>query len=263
MRYICVFLLINALGAFAIAHTNEEIENELVSIYEKIENNSSYMPGWSEKRDQRLEEANKLFQKRLLEFTSQHPSTLKYRFPKLRELVNIKESSDNGLRIYTWDTLQGGTMHFFGVVYQFQGVDGVTSQSSFWDEGDPAGLIKDVSSIKTRNGTVYMATFLSILSTSLRGQTMHAYQVKGNTLSEGIKIFKTKSGPVSSLGFSYDFFSVVNNPAPREELFNFDPRRREIRFPVVIESKEIPQGKVTKRNIVYKFDGEYFQRIIN
>lgn len=263
MRFFNTIILITLFASLALAHSDKEIEDELMSIYKDIETNSSYQPGYSEDRDRKLADANKKFQKRLLEVTAQHASTLKYRFPDLREKVSIKTASDNGLRIYSWDTHQGGTMHFYGVVYQFAGVEGVYSQSSFWDEGDPAGSILDVSSIKTRTGTVYLATFMAILSTSYRGQTMHAYQVDGNTLSEGVKIFRTKSGPVSSLGFSYDFFSVVNNPSPREELFNFNPRTREISFPVVIESEEVPQGKVTKRRIVYKFDGEFFRRIRN
>ncbi len=243
-------------------HTNEEIENELLSLHDQIEKYSSYSSEYSEDRDEKLNEANKAFRESLMTLASQHESTLTYGFPRLTEKIQIETSPDGRLRVYSWDTLSGGTMHFYDTVFQFRGVDGVYSAGSFYDEGDPGGFVTDVFNIETKTGTVYLVATTSRISTSDNGQSIGALQIDGNTLSDGVKIFKTSSGTTSSIGFSYDFFSVADRDERPVRLFRYEPKTKTLRFPVVIADDGSPQGRVTDKDIVYRYDGKYFVRIV-
>jgi hypothetical protein len=263
MKHIFTIAIALVLASTAFAHSNEEIENTLIDLHGQIEKYSSYSSEYSDDRDSKLSKANKAFRTRLLQLTSQHASMLKYGFPKLRDKIQIKASPDSALKVYSWDTLSGGTMHFYDRVFQFRGVDGVFSRNTFNEEGDASGFVNEVFDIETKTGTVYLVCSTTVLSTSYRGQALFAFQVDGNNLSDGVKIIKTSSGTTDSLSFGYDFFSVVDRKERPVRLFEYDRKSKTISFPVVIEDQKTPQGRVTSSKIKYRFDGEHFVRVKN
>jgi hypothetical protein len=57
------------------------------------------------------------------------------------------------------------------------------------------------------------------------------------------------------LGFSFDFFSVVDRAERPVKLIDYNAIEKTISIPVVWEN-----GKVTSKLIVYKFTGEYFEK---
>ncbi|NNE65827.1 MAG: hypothetical protein HKN33_04610 [Pyrinomonadaceae bacterium] len=262
MKKILILILISIFSISAAAHSNEEIERELIGLLGEVEKYSSYSGEYSDERDAKLASANKAFRAGLLKHTSQHASLLSYPFPELRKKMAIETAPDGNLRVYSWDTLTGGTMHMYDNVYQFRGVEGVYSTGSFYQEGDAGSFVNDVFNIDTRTGTVYLIASTSVLSSSLRGQSVAAFQIDGNQLSDGVKIFKTKER-TSSIGFGYDFFTVVDRKERPVRLFVYDPKSKSLSFPVVVEDNKTPQGRVTSANIRYRFNGTHFVRVKN
>lgn len=261
-------LIFAAVAAFLLAtpvaaHTNEDIENELLRLLNEIDKYSSYKGEYSEGSERKLKAANDAFRKTLLTMTAQHASTLSYPFPKLNEKISIETSPDTHLRIYSWDTLTGGTMHFYDNVYQYRGAEGVYSTGTFGQAGDPGAFANSIFNIDTKTGTVYFVGSTSVLSSSLRGESLSAFQIDGNSLSNGVRIFKTQSGMTDSISFGYDFFSVAGRRERPVRLFDFDPGTGSVSFPVVIEDRETPQGRVTNSKIVYRFNGAHFDRVRN
>ncbi|MDH3529097.1 MAG: hypothetical protein OEQ28_06000 [Acidobacteriota bacterium] len=263
MKKVLTIIFTLSISISTFAHSNEEIENELVGLMAEIEKYSSYSGEYSDERDTKLANANIAFRNRLLEHTSQHASTLAYSFPKLGEEMMIETSSDGHLRIYSWDTLSGGTMHMYDNVYQYRGLDGVRSKATFHEEGDPQSFVNVIYNIGTKTGTVYLVSSTSVLSSSYHGASIGAYQINENLLSDGVKIIQTKSGPTDSISFGYDVFTLGDREEYPVRLFKYDPKSKTISFPVVIEDDKTPQGRVTDKKIVYRYDGKYFVRVEN
>lgn len=263
MKRLFTVTLVFVFSITTAAHSNEEIEQELLALLDEIEKYSSYKADYSDEQEQRLAEANRMFKTRLLEHTSRHHATLGYSFFKLAEKMQIETSPDGNLRAYSWDTLTGGTMRMYENVYQFRGKEGVYSTGSFYEEGDAGSFANDIFNVNTDDGAVYLIASTAVLSSSYRGQSIAAFRIDGIELVKGIKIFKTASGSTGSIGFGYDFFSVVDRSERPIRLFKYDEKTKAIMFPVVIEDDKTPQGRVTSSQIIYKFDGRHFIRMQN
>ena len=236
---------------------------ELMGLLDEIEKYSSYSGVVHDDHEAKSSAANAAFRDGLLKFTEEHAGTLRYSFPELSQRIQIQTSPDQSLRVYSWDTLDGGTMHFYDNVYQFHGVGGVFSKGSYGEEGDPGSFVNGVANVETKKGTVYLVSSTSVFSTMERAQAISAYQVDGNSLSDGVKIFKTAEGLTNSIGFAYNFFSVVDREDRPIRLFEYDSKTKTVSFPVVIDDEEMPTGRVTTSKIVYRYNGEYFVRVKN
>ena len=255
--FLSVFLL--CLTFAANGQTAEAVEAELLGHLKEIRTYSNY----GENNDgDKLDAANEALRSKLIKHTAGNSQTLKHTFPKLSEMMSVATSADGRFRIYSWDTETGGTMHFFDNVFQYQGADGkVYAQGNDLENEDAGGFYSDIYTLATKQGNVYIGRFSGILSTSYAVQSANAFRIEKNALNNRYKIFKTKSGMQSSIGFAYDFFSVVDRPERPLKLFVYDEAKKELKIPVVIEDEETPQGRVTERFIVYRFTGKYFEKV--
>jgi len=237
---------------------NEKIERELLVHIKNIEQWSSYTNRGGEDLSGKLDEENKIFEQKLLKY-AKLPSTLKYKFGELSKFLSISTSEDGKFRIYSWDTQSGGTMHFYKNVYQYQSENGkVFSKSENLPETDPSGFVSDIFHIKTKSGKVYLARFSSVLGNSLSYQMVQLFNIEGKSLNDKIKLIKTKSGLQNSIGFEYNFFSVVDRKERPIKLILYDKAAKSIKIPVVIQKTPNDYGTVTNKFIVYKFNGKYF-----
>lgn len=256
IKFVALFLLVFSLSAYS--QSNEKVEQELVAHIKNIQEWSEYSNGYDPARTEKLEKENEIFKKKLLKYTKR-AATLKHGFKKLGEYVNIATSKDGKFRIYSWDTEQGGTMHFFENVYQYKGKNGKGySKNPDWGEGDSGGFFTDIFQVTTKSGTIYLARFSAILMTSLSYQSIDLYKIERNSLNDKIKLFKTKSGLQNHIGFEYNFFSVVDRPERPIKLILFDEKTKTVKIPVVIKKNENDYGDVTDKFITYKFNGKYF-----
>lgn len=252
-----IFLLAFAFSAFA--QSNAQIEKELVAGVKEIQKYGTYYGGYDEDK---LSKAQNTFQEKLLKYTKT-ASTLSYKFAALAEEMHIATSDDGKFRIYSWDLEDGGTMHDYASVYQYQGADGKvyskTDEPS--EEGDGGGFVTDIFTLDTKDGKVYIVCSTFIGSSKDRYQSADLYKIDGAKLDDKVKLIKTKTGLTNSLGFEYDFFSVVDRTERPVKLISFDKKTKTLKIPVVVEDKEFAGGRVTKKFISYKFDGKYFVKI--
>ncbi len=251
-------LLMFIFSVSAFGQTPDKIEKELVGLYGKINANSQYS---GNNDSDLLGKANEDFKRKILQYTKT-VSTLKYKFGELQKDISIATSEDGRFRVYSWDRMDGGTMHFFETVYQFQGADGkVYSTIREMNEGDSGSFVTEIFTVDSKSGAVYLACSTSIGSTQDIYQNLRLFKINGNTLNDSVKLIKTKSGLTNSVGFGYNFFSVVNHPERPIKLIFFDKNTATFKIPVVINDQKFPNGRVTDRFINYKFDGTNFVNI--
>ncbi len=254
MKFTYICLIVSFLYCVSLAQTTQKIEQELVSHISDVKKYSAYQGNYEADL---LSKANEDFKSKLLKFTKQS-SVLKHNFRELSKHIEIATSEDGKFRIYTWDTESGGTMHMFDSVFQFQGSDGkVYSKGDYWEEGDAGAFVSDIYGIDTKGGKVYLARFHSILSTSDSYQTVKLFKIRGSSIKDA-KLFKTNSGLTNLLSFEFNFFSVVDRKERPIKLFEYDPKTKTLKFPVVVEDKEFPNGRVTDKFIKYRFNGTHF-----
>lgn len=236
------------------AQSPQKIEKILLDGLAKVEKNSQNALGSGN--------YNSALKADLLKYAKQK-AVLRYAFPALSKKMYITTSRDGKFRIYSWDSQAGGTMRDFENIFQFAGSDGKVHsyERARTQEGDYGSFFHQVFQVATPDGVVYLANSTFIASTSLVSQALSAYRIEGGKLNTNVKIIKTQSGLKNSVSFQYDFFTVVDHKERPITLFHYDETKRSFRFPIVIQDKKTPQGRVTNRFITYRFDGKYFVRV--
>lgn len=251
-----IVLILSVFSCFIFAQTPQQMEQDLVKSLEEVSRNGTYAGNYDEEK---LGKAQEIFKNKLLKY-AKNSATLKYPFANLQKQMKIATSPDGKFRVYSWDLEDGGTMHDFDAVYQFQGNDGkvyARSASEGAEEGDYGSFAPKVHEVQTKTGKVYLVLTTAIGSTQDHAQSINAMKITGNKLDDKFKIFKTNSGMTNSIGFAFNAFSVVDRKGGFI-LILFDGKTNILKIPVVIENEKYPNGEVTNRFINYKFNGEYF-----
>ncbi len=259
--YFKLAIILSILVVFSVrseAQTPSEAENEILTLLSTISKYGNY---GGEYDDAKLYSANDVLLKRLTSYGTR-ADILEYSFPRLREAMSIATSKDGRLRIYSWDMQTGGTMHDHESVFQFKGKSGKIATWTDSEDDESAGsFYSEIFQLDTRRGPIYLATSTFIGSTSMHGQSINAIRLNGDGLDPNAKLIRTSKGLTDSISFGYDFFSVVDRPERPIKLFEFDERKKEFRFPVVIEDEETQLGRVTNRWITYRFNGRHFVKV--
>ncbi len=214
----------------ASAQSVGKIESELMVHVRTIKKYSAYGPS----RDyDRLGKENAAFSKKLRVY-AKLTRTLGYSFPSLSKEIFISTSRDGKFRIYSWDTEEGGTMHDYKSVFQYQGKSGKVRSWSFPESEDfsVGGFYHQIFQVNTGQGNVYLANSTFILSNPLAMQELEVFRIDGERLNTNMKMIRTNSGLTGSISFEYDFFSVVDHPERPIRLFSFDPERKNFDFPL-------------------------------
>jgi hypothetical protein len=254
-------LLIFVVSFSAFGQSNAQIEQELTATIEEVQRYSTYGDNYD---DDKLDKANEEFNKKLLKYTKK-AATLKYDFPKFGKLIIIATSKDGKFRTYSWDEEHGGTMHDYTVVYQYQGADGKiyswTDKDAATDSGNIGAFVHSIYSVNSKAGKIYIVCLTFIGGTSYQYGSANLYKINGNKLIDKVKLFKTKKGFTDSIGFDYNFFSVVDRPERPIKLILFNEKTKTVKIPIVIKNDENDYGTVTNKFINYKFNGNYFVKL--
>ncbi len=250
--------------AFATNNKCQDIDKKLTHHFDTIVKNSHY---YDNDDIDTLEKHNLIVRSLLTEFAKDKAS-LSCNLPlATKKWLNFRKSADNKLRIYSWDTAQGGTMRDYDTVIQY--VDKHNKVHVLNADNSKKHFISSPTHLITtrlgNKGNNNKATYILVdrfpFSISGRYQKMKLYQIQGNKLISP-KLIKTRSGKTSEIGFSFHQFSV---PATINDeyidLFKFDEKKKAFSFPVVLESKKYAYGDVQNRYITYQFDGKYFRRV--
>jgi len=247
-----------ALLVFALLFTINLFAQSDATIRQQVGNSFSRITYWmdseSNSKDDSLEQSNKNFQKLLLTYTGKYSQTLKQNFDGIDGL-KVVTSADGMLRIYSWDTGTGGTMHFFKDVVQYQSGKQTRSLTlnNFNREGETGYSYEAIHTLKTRNKNYYLINYKGIYSSKDIGEGIRIFSIDNGGLNTEVKLIKTQSGMHNSINYSYDFFSIVNWKVRPSILFNAGTN--EIKIPLVNADQQ-----VTKNFITYKFNGKYFEK---
>ncbi|HZY37678.1 MAG TPA: hypothetical protein VFE53_13565 [Mucilaginibacter sp.] len=252
-----IFLLSLSIDLTASGQSAVRIETDLHQSFQKI----GY---WYEKKGDpgnaydSLTKSNDKFAYKLAAYTNKYPFTLRQNFPLLKnDRVDISSSTDGMFRIYSWDTMEGGTMHIFENVFQYNAGDKTTAiLDTPKEDGEYGPSYVKVYTFKASGKTYYLATYLTIGSTRVAGQGIQVFDIENGKLNDDVKLIKTKSGLHSQLSFGFDSFSEVDWKIRPEIYFNSDLKT--INLPLIDGD-----NKMTHQYIVYKFDGQYFERVKN
>lgn len=257
----CILSVVFILTAAIVgtAQTPGAIERELLRHLADVGKYGNYSGSGDErKRDQ----ANNAIERKLIRY-GKRPSFLRYTFPNLKGEMYVATSKDGKFRTFSWDRQSGGTMHDFSTVFQFKGKSGrvYTWLPPEQAEGEFGGFYHQIFQTETPSGRIYLANSTFVASTSLASQQLGLFRIVGEKIDPNVRLIRTGSGLRNSVGFAYDFFSVVDRPDRPITLFFFDETTKSFRFPIVIEDPETPQGRVTNKFITYRFNGKYFVKV--
>lgn len=261
MKVLTILGLLFLLSLPVAAQTNAAIEKDLVASLKAMQKFSTYGKSYNEAK---LTQANNVFETKLVKYTK-IATTLDHKFVELAKLMTIATSDDGKFRVYSWDLENGGTMHEYSRVYQFKAADGKVyskTEAQVGDQGGEGTFVTDVFSMNTKSGAVYIACATGIAGGQNHYQGAGAYKIDGAEIKNRLKIFKNEDGLTDSLSFEYNFFSVVDRKERPIRLIKFDKATNTLKLPLVVVAEEYPFGRVTEKMIDYKFDGEYFVRVI-
>lgn len=254
--FIFILLLLTA-RSFSQPLTARQIEADLQATYAKVlaYRTKEEIGSWDS-----VARYNEAFREKLAHYTTRVPATLAHPFDSLRKThIDIVTSEDGLLRIYSWDTWLGGTMHHFENVFQFRAGGKVSSRAVY--ASDPHGaeyvpFYSQLFTLKANGKTYYLAVYNGIYSNRDASQSVRVFAIENGRLNDRVRLFKTGSGLVDAIEVPFDFFSVVDRPERPLRLIKYDPGQKLLYIPVVVED-----GRVTDRFIVYRFTGTYFEKV--
>lgn len=255
LNLIAVFCFITA--AKLSAQTPQAVEADLLKSFKKIEYWDDQQGKGNENASDSLIKANDAFGNKLKRYTETYPYTISLPFNSLKKAqLDIFTSTDGLLRIYSWDTWTGGTMHIFANVLQYKAGDKTKSTLVNNPEDGGAPFYSNLYTFKTRGSTYYLGIYGVIESSRYAGTGIRVFAIQNGVLNNDVKIIKTQSGLHSEIFYEYDFRSVVDIPFEKRPTITFDQTAQIIRIPLVNA-----KGQVTAKFITYKFNGQYFEKI--
>jgi hypothetical protein len=255
-----VFFILCFISGNLFAQSPKVIEADLLKSFTKIEYWGDPKHRYDEKinGEDSLLRVNEIFGKKLFYYTSKYPFTIGQKFLILKKNhLDICTSSDGLIRIYSWDTQTGGTMHFFDDVIQFKSGNRTKSLlDTPRSQGDAGADYRKIYTFKNNGVKYYLCVFMFIESSSYDGEDIMFFSIENNSLKQNIKLIKTNEGLTDYLGYEYDNGSIIDWK-PRPEIY-FDPKSKTIHLPLVK-----PHGQLTYKFITYKFTGQYFEKVKN
>lgn len=253
------------------AQSAMQVEGRILSTLKTISDTGTYGGSYSDDDGKRNGDANKELTILLVK-EGKRADILKYAFPRLKDKMGVATSKDGKLRIYSWDTETGGTMHDYSSVVQYQGASGKVDTWAYDpppDENEdspiPSGIgvggyYMRIEEIDTPKGPIYLAISLSIGCGQCHGQGVEAARIVGETLDRNAKVVRTSSGLTNSIDFAYSPATIPRSLSA-DGLVRFNAAARSFSIPVVVEGDDAGFGRVTTRTITYRFNGTEFVKL--
>jgi hypothetical protein len=200
-----------------------------------------------------MQTANNYIVDQIIKQGTANPAFFNYHFTALSQYLDVVSTKDKSLRIYSWDTYTGGTMHIFFAVALYLGGDKKIHTQSLSDssEGDPGLWYSDVYTFINQGKKFYFCVGDGKYSNFDLGLQVNVYTVDGNRLTPA-HIIKTHKGLTSSIHVGYDLSSFDGKS---DHSIVFDESTKQLKIPLVDAN-----GKMSRKNIIYKFTGQHFER---
>ncbi|TFF36914.1 hypothetical protein [Mucilaginibacter psychrotolerans] len=255
MKVVKLFLSVICLFAvtFAFAQKSGVIEKNIFNSYIKVQ---YWAHTESEQSYDSLEKANDNLGNLIKTYAIKYPSTITAPFKSLPAGLTVSTAADGLFRIYSWDRLTGGTMHFFANVFQYKiGDKTYALLDQPLGEGVNGPFYHKLFTLKAENKTYYLAVFLVIGSSRDHLRGLQVFSIENGKLNANTKLIKTKSGLHNFLSYEYDVPDDVDRDV--DVSIHYDNVTQTIKFPLIASD-----GKFTTKFITYKFNGQYFEKVI-
>jgi hypothetical protein len=255
-RYLLFLLLLLKLPVYG---------QNLKSLEDKLTKLAEQRSDWSHNQNDHsydsLAKYNKQFEKLILNFTATNPNTLNHQFNSNTGL-DIVTSKDGRFRIYSWNTLEGGTMQYFRNIYQYRVGGKVYSAPNTITEQDNGARFYEINEVTVSGKQYYLSSSISVGSTALYYYQAKVFSIENGKLNPNAKLIKTKSGIKNTLGYEVNLSSSSNRnrtdgvePMDYIKLL-YDRGNNTILIPLINAD-----GRVTKGKIKYQLRGKYFEKI--
>lgn len=249
-----VALLPALLAAPVCAQSCAEVDGKLAAYYQEMIDNGSYSGDGSAEAMVRRDKASAAFQAALSAYL-QEESSWQCDFMQTvgkDGMVIINGSSDGKLSTYSWDELDGGTMHNHTTLVQWRAPSGAIRVKKL-SSGEAAPYVSDlIVDTFGRHGKGYIMINYGIGSNRAHSRDLVIYRLGEHDL-QPLDIIRT-SKLTNRLGYGFDTTTVQDM---RHTVILYDARSKTISLPVVVDDGE-GFGTVKKARIRYRFNGRYF-----
>lgn len=229
-----------AIFKYSMNKSPEEIENIVLK-------NFSDLHSMTKETTDSIEKYSDIATKNIIDLINNNPETLNFDFQKLAKKIKIITSKDNKLRLYSWDTENGGTMHFFRNIYQYQTENEVKSFAQpLINLYDTQSYCSAIYSTIINKKKYYLVITNGVYSSSDLRQSVLAFHINEDGMLEPAMIFNTNDKLSHKIDVDYDFFSVKNQSQRPFQLITFDEKKNILYIPLVEELK------VTSKKLKYK-----------
>lgn len=239
---------------------------DIKSLEHKLHHLAQQREKWSHSQEEKsydsLAKYNKELEVLILEFTANNPKTLSHQFDKEKVGLDLLTSDDGLFRIYTWNTLEGGTMQYFRSVYQYNVAGKVHSMKSDTPEADNGCRFLEINDLTVAGKRYYLTTSISVGSSALYYYQAKIFSVENGKLNPNARLIKTKTGIKNVIGYEVDLSSSSNRDRkdglePRDYMkMLYDQKNKMILIPLINA-----EGRVTRSKIKYQLKGQYFEKI--
>jgi hypothetical protein len=195
------------------------------------------------------------FGRELKRYITATPASLHYPFKRLADsnYCNIITSSDGNLRIYSWDTWTGGSMHFYNQIIQYRNKGVVFTKIPNYAEGDAGVFCSAIFTVTIKGVVYYLPISNGTYSNKDASQSVSVLTIRDRELTDTARLFKTKKQLLNAIDVNFDFLSVVDRPERPLALITYNEKEKVIRIPLVKDN-----GRVTRQRLLYKLQGNYF-----
>lgn len=252
----CLAVFMMACGSISEEQRLKEYRNRELIFLKTLDDSDSY------EELESLEKANEEFAKWIYEDTC----TFYYGFPHVADsmnVVNIAESDDNNVRIYSWNTQLGGTMIFWDNVIQYRSNGSLKSfDGSIWraDESYDFGELdygcwtKAIYTFKRKDGrTIYVTESYFRESSTMGYSILDAFYISDGKIQPIFDAFIHPEDHVKlEAEYSIPFWSFLTNGKGWDWIFSLDRNTRTFYVPVVDNIALLDQYDL------YTFNGTQF-----
>jgi hypothetical protein len=238
------------------------------NVYEKVANlqrisNFKFADDTSVNVIDSLEFANKNLQDYIVENCKSKKYLDKFVNTQIDTLsFKVVDAPDGKFRIYTWNSMQGGTMVDYCSVIHFVGAaKPIVIASDRMMNGEDVSNYSinplSINTIKNKKGeTHYLISDFNKLSGCLYYNALQVAIVKNNNLVFANKIFKIKNGKKVNMGIEIDICKQKKETELEDYLIDISSDAKSITCPVISND-----GQLTKKRIYYTWNGNEYQFI--
>ncbi len=258
--YLLIVSCFVSVNVFAQTQIPKKIESDLSESFDKI--NYWYMQQADDTTGNALDSlfsVNEEFENKFTDYVSKHPFTIKCPFDSLVSAgVEVVNSTDKLLRIYSWDTDLGGQQHNVYNIFQYK--TGPETVDLMYNVPETSYSVpadgNEIYDFTVNDKTYYLIHYISGVGINDHFEGVMIYAIEKGKLNTDVKLIKTKSGLHSHLNWHYTYAGSDDSSSASDSVEVFNPKTKTITIPLIDENDH-----VTDKSITYKFTDQYFEKV--